>query len=140
MKQVYQAHDGSIHNSKSSCADREELLDRVDEVRKMLPNPEDVDCKFANGGGYYQLTDEEICNYRIALRTLLKEVHPDLIEIYDKCPVGIIGRYLCDSDSPIRILQATLCQIDEGNRLWGQQYYANNPSEGKQINLRKETP
>jgi len=134
MKQVFQTEDGSVHQTAEAASKRERLLESVSNARKLLPLG---DNEYSNGSGYYQLTQQEVGTFKTQLRELIKINHPDLIKIYDKCPEGIIGRYLCDSDSPIYSLYCTLICIDSSNKMWGQPYFACNPGSGKQINLRK---
>ncbi len=136
MKQVYQVEDGSIHETRASAKEREKLLKSISKVRLLLPCPDDSNCSFANGNGYYQLTAQEINTFRSELRSLIEVLHPDLVEVYDQNSKGVIGRYLCDSDSPLRSLQYVLSCISDNNRLWGQPYFACNPGQGKQVNLK----
>lgn len=115
---------------------------RINNIYKILGGRiEDPGCNFANGGGYYQLTPEAIRMFDNAFIEAVKEMEPELFKKYEKAgrPFNIkdyaVGRWLNDSGSPLYGSLITRLCIDDKFRRWGQIYYANNTSEGKNVKL-----
>jgi hypothetical protein len=133
--QHFKANDGTLFEDEAECAKYDEVLGARDKaVALILPKQFDT-TDFANGTGYIQLTEDTKDDFIDAYLGLVKRLHPSLHQKAVTNPVGIIGRYLCDSDSPLYRLWTLACQIDKQNRLWGQPYYALHPDEGTQTLL-----
>jgi hypothetical protein len=115
-------------DTKNEAEAYSQMLDRVTRAKKVLRYPKDPGCKFANGEGYIQLTEEELALFNDIYRAAIRDFKPDLLPQFNANPKGIIGRYLDDSDSPLYSLWGIACQIDAKRRLWGQPYYANHPA------------
>jgi hypothetical protein len=127
MKQVWQANDGSIHEGKGQAVEREALLREIRSAKRLvLPKKMDT-CEFANGNiGPIQLTEEQYDVFRAAYLALIDEHCSSKVkELAHADPIGIVGRYLCDGDSPLYGLYSTMCCIDSKLRLWGQPYLRN---------------
>lgn len=133
--QHFKAKDGTLFKNQDECSEYEDVLTARDKaIRLVLPKEHDT-TDFANGEGYIQLTDDTKEEFIDAYLGLVKRLHPSLHQKAVTNPVGIIGRYLDDSNSPLYRLWTLACQIDRQNRLWGQPYYALHPDEGKQTIL-----
>lgn len=144
----YVSIDGQEFNSTEECRKHERLLEKAEVIFDRWPKVKDDGCKFANGGGYVQLTKEVYDEVRNGFLDLVKEVYSKdkdiqrVVEITKNMDSnwGIIGRYLSDYDSPLYRYWCQLMHVDAGApdvkvklyRLWGQGFYALNPDKGEQ--------
>ena len=134
MKSVtmYEAEDGTKFNDIDECQKYERLLTDIEVVMSGLhPTPKDDGCSFANGGGFLQQDPNVVIN--------AKERIPEIYAKYtgQENP-GWHGRCFCDSGiTPIYHAYSRIACVDGDGREWGQQYFTNNPHEGKQIQLNK---
>jgi hypothetical protein len=132
MKTVsrFETADGKLFRDEKKAAVHEAEVKEVNRLKwSILPKKLDT-CEFANGGGYIQLTPAQVAEFMDGFENVIKTFYPSLLEVYKRCPTGIIGRYLSDNEYPCYTLWLLACQISH-NRLYGQAYYANNPSECK---------
>lgn len=137
----YQASDGSLFSSIKKAYKHTQYYNAVQEAAKLLGEVytySDPGCSYTNGDGYFQLTDEQLKNFLAAYRNVIKKFESDLVEKFDQNPKGWIGRYLDDGGGMAYQLWGLASRIDSQNRIWGQIYYANNPTEGKQIELNRK--
>ena len=125
MKQVWQANDGSIHETASQADERDTLLQEINDLVAPLYPPDLDRLSFINGHlGPIQLTAEQHDTFIEGYLGLVKRCCSD--ELYRKAvrhPDGFVGRYLCDGDSPLYQLWAIASCIDDKHRLWGQTYF-----------------
>jgi len=101
-----------------------------------VKEPKEDGCRFANGGWCYQRTKEDFLEFQVTLVLAIKMYEPWIAGQYKEdgglrtVHIGagyLIGRYLCDGNSPIYSYYCTLSNIcPKCFRQWGQQYYANN--------------
>lgn len=144
MKAVkkYEANDGTLFSSESKALRHEKYLQAIREAEEIvIPKGfKDSGCSYANGGGFFQLTEDQLQEFISAYGSVIKKFHPKLHEKFLESPGGMIGRYLCDSGKEAYSLWSLFHRIDISNRVWGQGYYALHPSEGQQINLSKKHP
>lgn len=142
MKSItkFVATDGEEFKSESACKKYERLLVKIQKVELILGRkPKDSNCNFSNGDGYVQHSKKDVLAFKSAIVELCRKYckhevfNYPLKEIY---PMGLGGRILDDSNSPIRRPWNRLCCIDEKYREWGQPYYALHPNEGKQVEWR----
>lgn len=134
----YKANDGKEFNSERDAISHESLLSRIDVA--MVPlgkTPKDDGCDFANGGGFIQHSRLAVDLAKLALIELWDgdQKTKDAAKISPPSH-SIIGRYLSDSNSPIYPAWCRLLCIDSEFREWGQPYFAQNPSQGKQFQIR----
>ena len=140
MKQVvmYKTNDGKLFEKKDKAKEHEFITKFINDAATLiLPKKYDT-CEFARGSGYIKISPAVKEAFLSCYRRVIEYLHPDYIEMFDTNPTGIIGRYLSDGSSPACRLYNLAAQIDFQNRLWGQPYFANNPSEGKQVQLNAE--
>lgn len=141
----YRALDGSEWNTAADCIARDNLVAEVKLAMSVLkPTPTDM-----NWGGYVQQkpVDVRYCKeklYEIAnqegiLRSWIDrqkneygKTDKDLIE--DTHP-SWFGRMLDGGHRPLANAYSRLCCIDSEFREWEQPYYANNPGEGKLVQV-----
>jgi len=132
----YKTIDGRLFDDESKAENYECLLSDVNLALCLVRANETEDgCEFSNGGGYKQLKPLAVDDFISLYGGLVEREFPDIHNVFLKNPRGIIGRYLGDYETPLYSLWDTLCCIDSNNRLWGQQYFAFFPNEGKQIAL-----
>ena len=142
MKQItkWKADDGCEFTDMAECAAYETLCAQVETIMAAFPKrPENDGCSFANGGGYIQLSAEVVKDARCKLLDLIatkidhrwiaeskgENVHPSYVSRL----VGDYGlRPFCNAWHRFEC-------IDKSWREWGQPYFANHPSEGKQTML-----
>jgi len=146
MKTVtkYKAVDGSEFTSKADCLLHERLLNQQDSILNQLAKlPEDDGCEFANGKGYFQYDVVFIDNLKMQLLKLI-EINTEWDDLkiavqnqrLNLKVMGILGRYLDDSDSVFRRAYYRLFgNVDEQGREWGQMFYRLNPEKAEQIKL-----
>lgn len=132
MKQItkFQASDGAEFSTEKNCNDYENIIREVKRIMKPLgPLPKDKSCNFANGRGYIP-HDPELVE---RLKKELVEYGRKVLHIDGDVSYGQFGRYADDSGvSPLYRAWSRLANCDKRGREWGQQFYANNPNEGKQ--------
>lgn len=134
---MYKANDGRMFGNKKECEKHDKKLEECDKlVQMILPKAVDT-CDFANGGGYIQLTLETKNKFMAGYVGLIRKYHPKIYKELDVAlyPTGMVGRYLCDADSPFYRLWTLAGQIDFQDRLWGQSYFVTKASEAKQVCL-----
>ena len=131
----FKAHDGKLFDDVEECLWYEEMIGAVKEaIRLILPEEHDT-VAFSNGHGYIQLTAATKTVFITMYLGAVERFLPDLLPLAKGNPTGIVGRYLCDGDSPIYKLFLLADRIDSQNRLWGQSYYAKNPGAGDLVML-----
>ncbi len=131
---AWKTSDGKIFNDKTAAnlyeAKRVEA-DRLSEL--LLPDKYDT-CDFANGSGYLQLSEDLINEFDRDFMKAINLYHREWkFEKY--IPTEVIGRYLCDSQSPFDRPNRIRSRVDSKFRLWGQEYFVAHPSEAKQDRL-----
>lgn len=144
----YKANDGSEWDEPEKAVRRDHLIADVDDVMVSL-NPCPDDTNFANGHGYVQQDAEQIAKVKANLFTIanqdgiLKWWIDDQKARHGKTDDFLINdthaswycRMLDGSHRPLERAYSRLCNIDDECREWGQQYFANNPEKGDQIQL-----
>lgn len=93
---------------------------QLNEKFKSMLEPIPDDTSFLNGEGYI-LQDPDI----------IEEIRKYFIDKYGSFYVA--GRTLDDSGSVLYRVFMRVFTVDKQYREWGQPFYANNPSQGKQI-------
>lgn len=140
---TYEANDGSQHDSREKAIGRDLLIANIRAL--MMPlgeRPDDTD--FSNGNGFIQHTEAIIQRVKGDLLYLAKPYLGDLIkqEWIDRPqevhPMSFVGRLFDEVDGPLRKAWFRLMCVDGDWREWGQPYYAINPTEGKQFNVREK--
>ena len=134
---MFQADDGQLFVKKMDAQAHEELTNLVKKLKKAVLPAKFDDCDFANGSGFIQLSQRDVTTLTNEFLTAIETYHKSWFSKAKANPKGFIGRYLCDSNSPLYETYSLLNQIDSANRLWGQPYYASNPNDGKQVQLNK---
>jgi len=124
----YETVDGKLFKTKAEALDHENLAGRINELRESILPKEFDTCAFSNGSGYIQLTNIQVAWFKNELNNLLKKTHKG---VADKGS-GYVGRFLCDSNSPLYGLWELTQRIDANNRLWGQPYYVAHSEDAKQ--------
>lgn len=143
---MYEASDGTIHNSKKKASDHDALANEIKALYKLLGGEKkDVGCTFGNGGGYYQLTEGKVHEFDEKFLALVKKREKWVYELYLNKPdfndgkpytnaqlinSYILWRCLSDSNSPLYSLLTVRGCIDDSFRRWGQKYFALNPDKG----------
>ena len=136
----YKAFDGVEFFDETECRLHEVNCDTARHIMSALPaRPEG--CDFANGSGYIQHDKELLLKTRNRFLefskryTTAKYIQQTIDMGFDAHP-SWAGRVLRE------VLPRSICKhwyrfetIDEAFREWGQPYYANNPSEAKQVRL-----
>ena len=121
----YETSDGKIFADKVQAIKHDALLDTVGYAMDILPK---VDL---GSDEYFQLNHTQYDHFKQLFDNIIHSYHPDLEERNPAQHVrgGILGRILCDSDSPASKLHWILESIDDKLRWYNQPYYANNPDE-----------
>lgn len=147
----YVADDGTVFEDEDSCLKHENLIKRLEPIKRLLDVGFDVeDINFANGSGYCQhdrdnfekaktmlleialesFTESSTGPYEWIKTTLEKSwddssIHPSWAAraIDDGCP------------SLVRKMFYRFYCTDESYREWGQPYFAANPGKGTQKKL-----
>lgn len=131
MKKVqitkFQASDGRQFNTETECQLYEDQVLYLKRIIAFMG--ESVgDCEFQNGEGYIQHDIEKIKQARKEFTILANHKHGTSYGF------GFIGRVLDDSgDDLFYSAWGRLSCVDANGREWGQAFYANNPTEGKQV-------
>jgi hypothetical protein len=134
-REVFETQDGRRFDRREDAAKHEEMLSLVSNCNKQLPYVQGNDLDFLNGGGCIQHTGDDIHAFKEYLRRLLfMEGGDKYVEMFDKQPDGIIGRYLDDSGSLLYRLWGRLANIDSQGREWGQYFYKLHPEKAKHQN------
>jgi len=134
----YQAKDGREFSDESSCAKHEQLLDKVEYIldrylgRKQHPSVE-------SNKGYFQ---HEASSVKAAWKETIELARP-LFKSFNWAnasseeihPMGVIGRIIDDSNSPIGKLHYRFMCIDDKYREWQQPYFAINPDKCPQVKI-----
>lgn len=137
----YEANDGSEWRTEKECIERDTLCARVEALMKQWPeHPKNDGCSFANGEGFLQLTKELFETTRESLLDIIAE-SIDHKWVNDsrggKAHPSWVGRLLSDAGAdPLYRAWVRIACVDKQFREWGQVYYAENPTEGKQIKLK----
>jgi hypothetical protein len=124
----YKANDGTVFNTEKQALGHEHMLERIELAMRPLGN---TPPKVVDGKGWVQHTE---VNYRKAHRAIMKLASPMFrnFEQFKGCnlddinPMGIAGRIVCDSDSPLWKPFARLSCVDKKFREHQQPYYAIN--------------
>ena len=132
----FKTEDGKLFNDELIARRHSEMFNEAAFILKHIGMPKNSPgCSWENGGGYYQLSETQVAIFISAFQSLVLKYHPDIDMRHLENPKGILGRILCDYDSPLSRVYNALSQIDYNNRLWGQPYFALHPWEGQQVNL-----
>jgi hypothetical protein len=138
---IFKAIDGTEFTSKTECLKYEILIKRVDEIMALLPpTPKDDGCSFENGDGYIKHEKTELRNTQVKLLEICKEYidHKWIQQSIDDETVYsfLVGRLLDNYGiKPLKNAWYRFLCVDNQSREWGQPYYADNPEEGKQVQL-----
>ena len=129
----YVANDGTEFRNGKDALHRDELLNSISSIEKLLPTRPD-DANFANGHGYIQHKYETIEKVKGFLYELCLIESPSLSE-YNFDSYGFV-RSLDDSSSPLYKLyyRIVMC-VDDQLREYGQPYFANHPDKAEQRQL-----
>lgn len=139
----YKTDDGSEFSDKERALAHEALCSEVAAIMADWPAEPDG-CDFANGHGYYQLSEALVVRTRNALLDIFERTNGD----WDTAQRWIaatragvvdpswVGR-LIDDGGPHAIRSAwyRLMRVDRNWRFWGQLYYAAHPDQGDQVEL-----
>jgi len=133
MKTVtkFQSEDGKLHDTEQQALSADYFVEMAEKIEQLLPQHKDDNLSFANGHGYLECDPSQI---ELAKKSLILIASQEF-KVDFKSADGIIGRYLCDRNSPLYSAYMKLKCIDNLNRMWGQPYFANNPNQGEQIKL-----
>lgn len=133
---AYKTKDGKIFIDKELAEEHESIIIKVDTVMNLLGGyNKDIDpnsCEFANGGGYVTISSENLNKANILIEEL-----KDLVGLSDYS----IKNIRCYENDYIGVISSTLYCIvlDNGEYLrYGQQYYAQNQNQAKNIEFKKE--
>lgn len=151
MIQKWQATDGSEWSTEKQAAERDALVIAVNCAMKPLGDlPKNDGCKFANGGGYIQHTQQAIDDVRRRLHEIAaagplkwwfdiqKTRHGKTDEDLMRCHPSWQCRMLDGDHEPLDKAYSRLCCIDFATcREYGQPYYANNPAEAEQFEVNR---
>jgi hypothetical protein len=108
---------------------------KVAEALKLV-TPQELDTSdFVNGSGYIQLSIATHATFLLKFREIIEEDMPGQLEMFDRNPGGMIGRYLDDAGHPAYSLWQKVASMDGKLRLWGQPYFGANPDKGQQVCL-----
>lgn len=118
---------------KAEAADK--LFAMQQEVSRLLPQAVDETCRYANGHGYVQHTQEDVDAFVAGITRLIRYEFGDESECLKAWMEGYryAGRYLDDSGSNTYRLWSRWACIDSQLREWGQGFYKLNPHEGEQV-------
>lgn len=134
----FETIDGKTFEKREDAEKYELFLLEINKLLRLINADSKHDTiDFKNGKGFFQLTSEEVKCFIDGFGLLIKKYHQDLFGVYNKNPKGIIGRYLCDMESPLYRAWQYLACIDSDNRRWGQPYFALHPDEGESIWLNR---
>jgi hypothetical protein len=140
----YKANDGNEFDTKEKCIERDNLILKVDNIMRMLPElPINDDCDFANGKGYIKhdrlktgvakLRLLELCKEHVDHKWIQQTIDDD--NVHPSYVSRILGDY---SISPLSNAWHRFTNIDSRFREWGQPCFANNPEQGLDVCLNKE--
>lgn len=143
MEQIikFRAIDGKEFSDEWQCVKYEQLYEKVDDIMSLLPpKPNNDNCNFANGEGFFQHNKATLRKVEIQILELCKVyIDHDWIQSAidgEKVHPSNIARLLGDYNiKPIDNAWGRFMCIDKYSREWGQPYYANNPEEGKQVSI-----
>lgn len=144
MKEVkmFQSDDGTLYKTETEARKNDTKTKEVDAICKLIGGHEPVPCcGFTNGDGYFQLSSESVAKFDAEFEKLVRKYQPWIAEDMDKAKAkisptnGFVARCISDSDGALwGICSIRMC-IDSSFRRWGQPYYANNPSQAKNVKL-----
>lgn len=135
----FETIDGKVFEKREDAEKHELFLLEINKLLRLINADGKQDTNdFHNGKGFFQLTNLEVKQFTDGFVGLIKKYHPDLFEVGDKNPKGIIGRYLHDVCSPLYKVWHFITCIDSNNRRWGQPYFAIHPEEGESIWLNRK--
>ena len=143
---IYEASDGSRHETEVSCLKYEAVIKEVaDVMSKLRPRPSDDGCAFSNGHGYLQHPKDAFLGaqrelLRIARRSFRADEFREHFEhaLQADAPVGLrfVSRAISECcPAPVDGAWRRLCCVDQQFREWGQPYYALNPDKGERVPL-----
>lgn len=136
----YKAFDGREFTDADECREHEANCLEAERIMGQLPAKPDT-CDFSNGGGFLQHDKETFLAVRNQFCEFAKR-YTDFKWLQQTIDMGLdahpswVGRIL-DEAAPSTISKhwyRFMC-VDSELREWGQPYFANNPSEGKQKQL-----
>lgn len=137
IKETYTTEDGRTFKTLEEAKRHEKIMGRIEKAERLLLPKRHDNTDFGNGGGYIQLTSEKLTAFRNEYLALIEELHPSLLARAKKKSIdGVLGRTLCDSNSPLYPLWCLYERVDSDSRLWGQLYFKNHPSEATQKELK----
>jgi hypothetical protein len=141
--QKYQAEDGREFFDKKECEDYEVLCAKTIVIMSQLPSkPDDEYCRFSNGHGFIQHDEAVVAKVKNELLDLIgTKIEHKWIEQSrsGSAHPSYVGRLLDDYGiRPLSTAWSRLYCIDKYFREWGQPYYAINPDEGEQFDVRTE--
>ncbi len=133
---MYEANDGSKHKTEESAIERDNLLAEFKIIEDLLPPKlKDTGCHFANGKGFIKVNPEK---FEEAKKLMIAYAEKFTGQNFHNNLNGMIGRYLDDSGSPAYSLLYRMQCVDSQYRMWGQPYFAYNPTEGIQEEFNQE--
>jgi len=121
----YEAVDGALFATEQECIKYERFLDEAAKCAAYIKKSES-----GNDSVGLQNTEKNVELFNAAFRKLLEEYAPSLVEKWDECKKGIIGRYLSDGSDVYyrrldRLYYAGVLCVGDDNKSYGQPYYAN---------------
>ena len=134
---MFKTDDGRKFTDYDAALIHEHDAKSAQMITDMLPDNSNL-----ASGDFYQLTRDEVRYSRTAFCVVLRNKYggdktfKKAIDAYEDNPLcDLIGRLLCDSNTPFYGVFITFSSINyNNNRLFNQPYYANHPDEaGKQI-------
>lgn len=139
LVKMFQTKDGSLFKAKSGAERRERLLDIIDQFFKAYRPRKATSIDFANGYGFVQYKYSTLNRLSEDAAKLFKRYSPKAFdEVKHDVRSKLLGRILCDNDSPLRDVWNFLQSIDFVKcQLWGQPYfatYAEKAVDGSQLN------
>jgi len=124
----FKTFDGKVFDTEDAAEKWERDTNKVNGILSVFP-----DNKHLSSGDFYQLPAQLITDARHKLADALNGlVKADVVHEFRNGVHGsILGRYLCDGDSPFyRAWWAFEC-IDEQGRMFDQPYFTYNPHRAK---------
>ena len=142
MQQItkWKADDGCEFAGMVECLAYESLCAQVDAIMTAFPcRPKNDGCRFSNGGGFIQLSEDVVKDVRCKLLDIIatKINHRWIEEARDmRVHPPYVARLVGELNlKPLYQAWGRVGCIDKQWREWGQPYYATNPDQGEQIML-----
>ena len=131
----FKSDSGREYLTREAAMAQDRLFAEQNAVSKLLPQAVDDSCRFANGHGYIQHTQEDVAAFRHGMRRLIEMEfggESEILKAWDNGFGSSVGRYLSESGSNTYRLWCRLSATGDDLREWGQGYYRLNPTEGTQ--------